>query len=72
LVSTFFAYDENFRGGVRIALADLDNNGTAEIYTAAGPGGGPHVRVFNASGSAIGGFFPFSDSLKDGIFIAGW
>jgi len=70
--ASFFAYDEFFRGGVRVAVADLDNNGTAEIYTAAGPGGGPHLRVFNASGTTIGGFFPFSESLNDGIFVAGW
>jgi hypothetical protein len=72
VTASFFAYDENFRGGVRLTVADLDNNGTAEIYSAAGPGGGPHLRVFNASGTAIGGFFPFSESLKNGIFIAGW
>lgn len=72
VVASFFAYDEFFRGGVRVAVADLDDNGTAEIYTAAGPGGGPHLRVFNTSGVAIGGFFPFEESLKDGIFVAGW
>ncbi|MFA6131752.1 MAG: S8 family serine peptidase [Patescibacteria group bacterium] len=72
VMASFFAYDEFFRGGVRVAVADLDDNGSAEIYTAAGPGGGPHLRVFNASGTTIGGFFPFSDSLNDGIFVAGW
>ena len=72
VVSSFFAYDEFFRGGVRVAVADLDNNGTSEIYTAAGPGGGPHLRVFNTVGTAIGGFFPFENSLNNGIFVAGW
>jgi hypothetical protein len=72
VLASFFAYDEFFRGGVRLAVADLDDNGSAEIYTAAGPGGGPHLRVFNTAGAVIGGFFPFSESLKDGIFVAGW
>jgi len=72
VVSSFFAYDPNFRGGVRVAVADLDNNGTSEIYTAAGPGGGPHLRVFNTSGTVIGGFFPFEESAENGIFVAGW
>lgn len=72
VISSFFAYDEAFRGGVRVAVADLDKSGFAEIYTAAGPGGGPHVRVFDKDGLVLGGFFPFSESLSDGIFIAGW
>jgi len=72
VAASFFAYDENFRGCVRVAVADLDNNGTSEIYTAAGPSGGPHLRVFNASGTVIGGFFPFEESLNNGIFVAGW
>ncbi|MEK7203248.1 MAG: putative glycoside hydrolase, partial [Patescibacteria group bacterium] len=29
----WFAYDKNFRGGVSIAVADLDNDGTKEIIT---------------------------------------
>ncbi|MFH1253232.1 MAG: S8 family serine peptidase [Candidatus Uhrbacteria bacterium] len=72
VTTSFFAYDEMFRGGVRIAVADLDDSGTAEIYTAAGPGGGPHLRVFNSVGINIGGFFPFEESLGNGIFVAGW
>ena len=72
VIASFFAYDENFRGGVRVAVADLDGNETSEIYTAAGPGGGPHLRVFNSGGTNIGGFFPFNESLSQGIFVAGW
>lgn len=72
VTASFFAFDKNFRGGVRVAVSDSDDNGTAEIYTAAGPGGGPHLRVFNSVGTAIGGFFPFEESLENGIFVAGW
>lgn len=68
----FFAYDEQFRGGVRIAVGDIDGNGTAEIYTAAGPGGGPQARIFNAAGEAIGGFFAFDEAARDGLNLAIW
>ncbi|MEQ9641608.1 MAG: hypothetical protein RIM84_16405 [Alphaproteobacteria bacterium] len=44
LANGFFAYDANFTGGVRVATGDVNNDATPEIITAAGPGGGPHVR----------------------------
>ncbi|HEY2784273.1 MAG TPA: VCBS repeat-containing protein [Fimbriiglobus sp.] len=43
----FFAYDPDFRGGVRVALADLNGDGFPEIVTAPGPGMPPLVRVFD-------------------------
>ncbi|CAN5612751.1 hypothetical protein BH11PLA2_BH11PLA2_40530 [soil metagenome] len=44
---SFFAYDDNYRGGVNIAVGDIDGDGVAEIVTGTGPGGGAHVRVFD-------------------------
>ena len=47
LIASFFAYAPAFTGGVRVAAADVNVDGRAEIVTGAGPGGGPHVRVFD-------------------------
>ncbi|MEO0069618.1 MAG: CARDB domain-containing protein, partial [candidate division WOR-3 bacterium] len=47
----FFAYDENFKGGVRVAAGDIDKDGWEEIICGAGQGGGPHVRVFERDGT---------------------
>src|SRR5438034_5869193 len=57
----FYAYDAAFTGGVRVATGDLDGDKLDEIITGAGPGGGPHVRVFNQAGSptAVPGFYAY-------------
>jgi lipoprotein-anchoring transpeptidase ErfK/SrfK len=46
----FFAYDEASRGGVNILCRDITGDGVPDIITAPGPTGGPHLRVFSASG----------------------
>ncbi|HSD12100.1 MAG TPA: FG-GAP and VCBS repeat-containing protein, partial [Patescibacteria group bacterium] len=67
----FFAYDYRFRGGVNVAVGDLDGDGKAEIVTGAGPGGGPQVRVFNRYGTALGkGFFAADPASRNGVKVA--
>lgn len=70
LIGGFFAYDQKFRGGVRVAVMDLDGDGTQEIITAAGIGGGPHIRVFTKDGKPlIGGFFAYDQKFRGGVSI---
>jgi hypothetical protein len=43
-----------------------------EIVTGAGPGGGPHVRVFNLNASdlsELAGFYAFDPSFSGGVFV---
>lgn len=71
LIGGFFAYDKNFRGGVNVAVMDLDGDGTKEIITGAGGGGGPHIRVFSKDGAPLtGGFFAFDKNSRSGARIA--
>ena len=45
----FFAYEADFRGGVRVAAGDVDGDGQIEIITTPGPGRAPTVRVFDGT-----------------------
>ncbi len=65
----FFAYDENFRGGVSLAIGDPDGDGYNEIITGAGPGGGPHVRVFDRFGQVEDNIFPFHYAFRGGVNV---
>jgi hypothetical protein len=67
----FFAYDVNFTGGVRVAVADINGDGAPDIVTGAGPGGGPHVKVFDGTtGTAIQSFFAYDVAFKGGVYVA--
>ncbi len=69
-LASFDAYDNNFRGGVSVAAADLTGTGIAEIITGAGPSGGPHVRVFGGSGGLRSQFFAFDAAYSGGISVS--
>lgn len=67
----FFAYDPNFRGGVNVAVGDLNGDHVKEIIAGAGVGGGPHVRVFNKNGKLINpGFFAYDPAFRGGVNVA--
>ena len=71
IVSEFLAYAPNFKGGTNIGAGDLDQDGKAEIITGANAGGGPHVRVFKASGQPKSiSFFPYPLDFQGGVNVA--
>jgi hypothetical protein len=67
----FFAYAAAFRGGVRVATGDVNGDGTPDIITAPGPGGGPHIRVFDgATGGIVREFFAYHPNFTGGVYVA--
>ncbi len=70
LEGSFFAYDKNLRGGVSVALADLDGDGQDEIITGPGKGDKSGIKIFTLSGKLKKTFLAYGEKFNGGINIA--
>src|SRR5262245_23771765 len=69
-VAGFMAYNPAFTGGVSVAVGDVNGDGTADIITGAGPGGGPHVRAFSgAGGPELFGAMAYDPAYTGGVSV---
>ncbi len=68
---SFLPFGTAFRGGVRVALGDVNGDGAVDVIAAAGPGGGPQVNVYDGrTGALVTSFFAFSPGFTGGVNIA--
>jgi fibronectin-binding autotransporter adhesin len=71
VLANFFAYDPTFRGGVRVGAGDVDGDGLADVVTAPGDGGGPHIEAFRVrDGALLANFFSDSPDQRGGAYVA--
>jgi hypothetical protein len=70
VVREWMAYDVRFSVGVFVAADDVTGDDVPDVVTAAGPGGGPHVKLFDGdTGSKIYGLMVFAPAVRGGIFV---
>lgn len=71
VLQDFFAFDSSNRSGVRIAAADLNDDGRADVVACPGVGGGPLVRIFDgATFFELGQFLAANLADRAGVFAA--
>ncbi len=60
-----------FGGEVRVARGDVTVDGRIDLITAAGPGGGPHVKVFDGlTGFEVRSFMAYDPRFVGGVFVS--
>jgi hypothetical protein len=70
-IRAFYAYDPLFAGGVHVAAGDVTGDGIPDIITAAGPGGGPHVEVFDGvSNALVRSFYAYDPHFTGGVYVS--
>jgi CSLREA domain-containing protein len=71
VIRSFFAYAQDFTGGVTVASIDFNNDGILDLVTGAGPGGAPHVKVFDGVTSTIlSQWYAYQVSFTGGVYVA--
>lgn len=70
MVSTFFAYDPAFGGGIHVAGGDVNGDGVAEVVTGTRAGGGPLVQVFSGAGGVLASFLAYDPMFGGGVRVA--
>jgi subtilisin family serine protease len=71
LLESFLAYDADFRGGVRVAVGDVNRDGVDDIITAPGSGMSPVIKVFNKKGNTIvDSFTAFDGTFAGGTYVS--
>ncbi len=70
LKKQFMAYDKSFKGGVSIAVGDVNGDNLLDIVTAPGFGGGPHIRIWSGQGKLAGQFMAYDKNFKGGVNVA--
>ena len=71
VLRSFYAYAQDFTGGVSVATIDFNHDGILDLVTGAGPGGAPHVKVFDgATNAIICQWYAYPVSFTGGVFVA--
>ena len=70
-LASFYGLEPSFTGGVRVAAGDVNGDGRSDIIVAAGPGGGPQVRVLSGLDlSELANFYAYPDAFTGGVTVA--
>lgn len=70
IVSSFYAFDPSYTGGINVAAGDMNGDGSAEVVASLRAGNPPAVRVLNGlTGAMLNSFYAYSPSFLGGVNV---
>ncbi len=70
-ITTFFAFDQSFRGGVSVAMGDMVGDPAEEVICGAGAGALPQVSMFNkTSTTPVASRLAFGSGFRGGVNVS--
>ncbi len=70
-LTSFFAFNTGFTGGVRVAEGDVNADGQPDYITAVGAGAPPEVRIYDgATGALLRSFMAYEPGFLGGVYVA--
>lgn len=71
----FLAYTESFRGGVRVAVGDVNGDQVPDVLAVPGPGIATRLKIFDGRTgrllqAMLAGIFPYGTAYSGGAFVA--
>jgi autotransporter-associated beta strand protein len=71
LTFSFSPFPLFFKGGVRVAVGDVNGDGVSDLIVAAGPGGGPEVNIYDGRNyQLIRAFYALPSTFTGGLYVA--
>jgi hypothetical protein len=73
-IQDFFAFEPEFRGGISLAFANLNDDNKIDLVVAAGQGGGPRVQFYLNTPEGFvkhDDFFSFNEEDRTGLHVSG-
>lgn len=73
IVGAFLAYEKKFRGGVKIAVANINgrkNHNKANIIVSPGKGRDPQIKIFDNRGALARQFLAYSRNWQGGVNLS--
>jgi hypothetical protein len=69
---SIFPFEENYRGGVNVAVGNVDGGAESEIIVSKASFGKPQIKVYKTdlSKRILGDFFAFAETHQEGVNIA--
>ena len=71
VLTDYAPYEASYTGGVYVAAADFDGDGTPDVVVGADAGGGPRVQVFRGlTQTVLADFFAYDAGERGGVRVA--